>query len=132
MNVELAPAILSLGLIVLGLSFLLQTQQWIKLMRSIFQQPERYFLGAMVELVFGLWLALSYHRWDATWPIFTTAFGWLMALEGTIFLLAPAQFQRFNGLSDGAFRLYLRIGGPFLLLLGVLLGRFVLTVDFSG
>jgi uncharacterized protein YjeT (DUF2065 family) len=124
MTTELQPAILSLVLLVLGASFVLHGPAWISLVRGIFADPPRFFLGALVEVTLGLWLALSYDRWDGTWPIFTTAFGWLMALEGTLFLLAPRVFTGFNRLSDTTWKWYLRLGGPLLLVLGALLARF--------
>ena len=82
MPTELAPSILAVALLVLGASCLLQTRRWLGLLRSIFEQPERFFLGALVELLIGLTLAMTYNRWDTTWPAFTTLLGWLMALEG--------------------------------------------------
>lgn len=126
MPTEIAPAILAIALLVLGASFLLQSGRWLVLVRQILEKPEQFFLGAIVELLIGLLLALSYNRWDTTWPAFTTIFGWLMALEGTLFLVAPSFFVRFNRLGDGFIRNYLKIGGAILLLLGALLGRFVL------
>jgi hypothetical protein len=124
MSSELQPAILSVVLLVLGASFLLHGPAWIALVRAILAEPQRFFLGALVEVTLGLWLALSYDRWDSTWPIFTTAFGWLMALEGTCFLLAPRLFSTFNRLGDTTWKWYLRLGGPLLLVLGTLLARF--------
>lgn len=124
MTTELAPAILSIVLMVLGGSFLLHWQTWNTLLRGILADPQRYFLGAIVEVALGLWLALGYDRWDSTWPIFTTAFGWLMALEGAAFLLAPRLFSGFNRFSDRTMSLYLRLGGILLVVLGALLARF--------
>ncbi len=126
-STELAPALLAVGLMVLGASFLLQAPRWMILLRRIMANPESYFLGALVEMMAGLLLALSYDRWDTTWPIFTTLLGWLMALEGALFLLAPNLFQSFNRLSDKFILRYARFGGIFLLALGILLGRFVLA-----
>ena len=124
---ELAPAIVAVGLIVLGASSLLQARRWLVVLRGIFAKPESYFLGAMVEMVAGLVLALSYNRWDGTWPTFTTILGWLMAIEGAAFLLAPRLFQGFSRLSDGFVLKFLRFGGIAVVILGVLLGRFVLS-----
>ncbi len=124
MPTEIAPAILAIILMVLGSSFLLQWKIWMRILRAIFEQPERYFLGAIAEVTLGLTLALGYDRWDSTWPIFTTVFGWLMVLEGTSFLLAPGLFSGFNRLSDRAMGIYLRGGGAIILLLGGLLARF--------
>jgi hypothetical protein len=124
MLTEIEPAILAITLMVLGGSFVLQWEPWMRLLRVIFEQPERYFLGALGEILVGLVLALSYDRWDSTWPIFTTVFGWLMALEGAIFLLAPGTFGWFGRLSDRSICLYLRGGGVIILILGALLARF--------
>jgi len=124
---DLAPAIVAVGLIVLGASSLLQASRWLIVLRSLLARPESYFLGAIVEMVAGLVLALSYNRWDGTWPTFVTLLGWLMAIEGAAFLLAPGLFQSFSRLSDGFILKFLRIGGIGVVILGVLLGRFVLS-----
>jgi uncharacterized protein YjeT (DUF2065 family) len=124
MTAELQPAILAIVLLVLGVSYVFQWQTWSNLLRSILADPQRFFLGAIVEVALGLWLALSYDRWDSTWPIFTTAIGWLMALEGSLFLLAPRLFNGFSRLSDRSMSLYLRLGGVLLVVLGALLARF--------
>lgn len=124
MPTEIAPAILAIILMLLGASFLAQTQAWQRVLRSLLEQPERYFFAAIAEVLVGLTLALSYDRWDATWPIFTTVFGWLMVLEGSCFLLAPGLFSRFKRLGNRGINLYLRGGGAILLVLGGLLARF--------
>lgn len=124
---EVAPAILAAGLIVLGASSVLQSSRWLLVLRDLFARPETHFPGAIVEMSAGLFLALSYNRWEGTWPLFTTLFGWLMAFEGAAFLLAPNLFLGFNRLSDGIMLKYLRFGGVAVVILGVLLGRFVLN-----
>ncbi len=124
---EVAPAIVAAGLIILGTSSMIQAQRWLMVLRSLFAKPESYFPGAIVEMLAGLVLALSYNLWDGTWPLFTTILGWLMALEGAAFLLAPGLFQGFNRLSDGFILKYLRFGGIVVAILGVLLARFVLN-----
>jgi uncharacterized protein YjeT (DUF2065 family) len=121
---EIAPLILAIALMVMGASCLSQTRIWAGLLRDIGEQPQKYFLAALGEVVLGLVLALGYNHWQGTWPIFTTVFGWLMVLEGTAFLLAPGLFRWFVRLSDRAIGLYLRCGGLFLLGLGALLARF--------
>jgi hypothetical protein len=124
---ELAPAIVAAGLVILGVSSVLQTPRWLTVLRGILARPERYFLGALVEMAAGLLLALSYDRWDGTWPAFTTLLGWLMTIEGALFLVTPGLMQGLNRFSDGFILKFLRFGGIFALILGILLGRFVLT-----
>ena len=123
---ELAPAIVAAGLIILGISSAVQSPRWLTLLRSILARPESYFLGAIVEMAAGLLLALSYDRWDGTWPTFTTLLGWLMAIEGALFLVAPGLMQGLNRCSDGFILKFLRFGGAAVVILGVLLGQFVL------
>lgn len=124
---EIAPAIVSAGLIVIGVSSALQARRWLAVLRGILSNPESYFLGALVEMAAGLVLALSYDRWEGTWPLFTTLLGWLMAIEGAAFLIAPGVMQGLNRFSDGFILKFLRFGGAAVVVLGILLGRFVLT-----
>lgn len=123
---EIAPAIVAAGLIVLGISSVVQATRWLVVLRGILSRPERYFLGAIVEMAAGLLLALSYDRWDGTWPTFTTILGWLMAVEGALFLVAPGLMQGLNRFSDDLILKFLRFGGAAVVILGVLLGQFVL------
>lgn len=124
---ELAPAIVAAALVILGISSILQAPRWLTVLRGILAKPESYFLGAIVEMAAGLLLALSYDRWDGTWPTFTTLLGWLMAIEGALFLIAPGLMQGLNRCSDGFILKFLRFGGIFTVILGVLLGRFALS-----
>lgn len=127
MTLETAPAIVAAGLIILGTSSVLQARRWLIVLRGLLSKPENYFLFAIVEMVAGLVLALTYNRWDGTWPTFTTILGWLMAIEGAIFLVAPGVMTGFNRLSDKLIMNFLRFGGIAVVVLGVLLGRFVLS-----
>jgi hypothetical protein len=124
---ELAPAIVAAALVILGVSSVVQAPRWVTVLRGIFSKPESYFLGAIVEVAAGLLLALSYDRWDGTWPTFTTLLGWLMAIEGALFLIAPGLMQGLNRCSDSFILKFLRFGGIFTVILGILLGRFVLS-----
>lgn len=124
---EIAPAIVAFGLVVIGISSVLQASRWLTVLRRILANPESYFLGALVEMTAGLVLALSYNRWDGTWPTFVTLLGWLMAIEGALFLITPGLMRGLNRFSDGFILKFLRFGGAAVVVLGVLLGRFVLT-----
>jgi hypothetical protein len=124
---ELAPAVVAAGLTILGISSVVQAPRWLTVLRSIFLKPESYFPHAIVELAAGLLLALSYDRWEGIWPTFTTLLGWLMAIEGALFLIAPGLMQGLNRCSDSFILKFLRIGGSAAVVLGILLGRFVLA-----
>ena len=108
-------------LVLLGLSYLLQTGRWINLVRRIMAAPERFFPGAVVMVAAGITVGYGYDNWDGTWPIFVTLLGWLLALKGAVFLLLPGMIMKFDRFSDGFMRIYLRLGGVFLAVLGGLL-----------
>ena len=116
---DLLPAIVSLGLLITGLSYLLQTRRWVAAIRPILAEPERFYFGALVLLAAGIAIGLGHNDWTQAPDIFITAFGWLMALEAAVFLLATPVFRAFNRLSDRFLANYIRMGGVIFTLLGL-------------
>ena len=117
----LIPNIVAIFLVVLGLSYLLQSKRWINFTRSALEKPERLFPTAMVMLVAGATIALAYDNWYGTWPLFVTLLGWLLAIKGTLLLLFPNLYTTFSRIGDNYMRWHLRIGGLIILVLGALL-----------
>jgi hypothetical protein len=117
----LIPTLVAVTLVVLGLSYGLQSARWIALTRHITAQPERIFPAAVIMVAAGTGIATGYDNWSGTWPLFVTLLGWLLALEGAVILLFPVVIEKFRGLSDGFLRWYLRTGGAVLVMLGALL-----------
>ena len=117
----LIPVVVAVTLVVLGLSYALQTTRWIAFTRHITAQPEGFFPIAVIMMVAGTGIAAGYDNWSGTWPIFVTLLGWLLALEGALILLFPKLIEKLRGLPDGFLRWYLRAGGAVLVLLGALL-----------
>ena len=79
---ETIPVIVALTLIILGMSYLLQTERWLQLTRRIGAKPETFFPAAIVMVAAGSAIGIGYNNWNGTWPIFVTALGYLLALEG--------------------------------------------------
>ncbi len=121
--IELTPVLVATTLVILGLSYLLQTERWLGLTRRIMARPEDYFPAALVMLAAGITVGQGYNQWSGTWPLFVTLLGWLLALEGAVILLLPALICKFQRLSDRFLRVYLRLGGALLVTLGSLLWR---------
>jgi hypothetical protein len=119
----LIPILVAATLLVLGLSYLLQTERWLGLTRRFAARPEDFFPAAVVMVAAGVTIAYGYDRWTGTWPLFVTLLGWLLALEGAVILLLPGLIQRFQRLPDPFLRVYLRCGGILLVVLGGLLWR---------
>jgi hypothetical protein len=113
----------SIFLLVLGASYSLQAARWMQLLREVTQQPQRLFPTALAMVLAGVFVAVVYHDWSTTWPIFITILGWLVALEGALILIYPGCISWVNKLPDGLLRWYLRLGGALLVILGALLLR---------
>lgn len=112
----------------LGCSYLLQTERWLRLTRRFLAEPERFFPVALAMTAGGVMIGYGYDNWSATWPLFVTLLGWLLALEGAVILLLPDMIRKFQRLPDHFLRIYLRSGGALLLILGGLLWRSLLDV----
>ena len=108
---------------VLGLSYLLQPRQWIQFLSGLSDKPHRSLPLALAMLTAGTFIGLAYNDWTATWPIFISAFSWLLALEGGILLVYPASLARLQKIPDRFLNYYLRSGGVLLIILGALLYR---------
>jgi uncharacterized protein YjeT (DUF2065 family) len=106
---------------VLGLSYLLQPGQWIQFFRQLTQQPHGGLPIALAMLTAGTFGGYAYNDWTATWPIFISAFSWLLALEGAILLVFPTTLSALQKLPDSFLYLYVRGGGGVFIVLGILL-----------
>ncbi len=116
-------AIFCIVMPVLGLSYLLQSRQWIQLFSGLTHKPHRSLPLALVMLAAGTFSGIAYNDWTATWPIFISAFSWLLALEGALILVYPASLARLQKIPDRFLTLYLRSGGILFIILGAMLYR---------
>lgn len=124
MNAELAQliaAIFSLTLVVLGLSYLFRTDHWAKLYQDFDQNPRHFIPTGLLIFVTGLYVAIGINDWSSTWPIFITAFGWLMMLEASLLLIRPSLVGWMIRRVGKHQIFYLRMGGLLLFGLGGLL-----------
>ena len=108
---------------VLGLSYLFQGGQWIRCFRELTNKPHRSLPLALAMLTAGTLSGFAYNDWTTTWPIFISAFSWLLALEGAFILVYPASLARLRKIPDRWLNLYLRSGGIGFIFLGAMLYR---------
>jgi hypothetical protein len=113
--------VFSLALTVLGLSYLLQARAWASLYVDFEMHPRRFIPTGLLMFVSGLFIAITFDDWSSTWPIFITAFGWLMAIEGGVLSLKPSLLGGFTRLLDSHLVRYIRLGGLLVFGLGCLL-----------
>jgi len=111
----------ALCLLVLGASYLFRSDHWVAFLKDAVCQPHRLFPLALVMLAAGIFIGASYNNWTSTWPIFISAFCWLMAAEGALILVFPQYLKKLQRIPEGFLRWYLRFGGVLLLALGFLL-----------
>ena len=129
LSLLIAP-IFALTLMLLGLSYMVRASAWSALYRDFEQDPGLFVPTGLLMFVCGLFLAVAINDWSSTWPIFMTAFGWLMMLEATLLLLNPSLVGWFFRRVGGYRTAYLRIGGLLLVVLGGLLTREHLLQDW--
>ena len=113
----------ALCLLVLGASYLLVSNRWVAFLQDAIRQPHRLFPLALGMLAAGIFIGAAYNDWTSTWPIFISAFSWLMAAEGALILVFPQYLKKLERIPEGFLRWYLRFGGLLLLVLGGLLLR---------
>jgi len=116
-------AIFCIAMPVLGLSYLFQSGQWMQLFRELTHQPHRSLPLALAMLTAGTFSGFAYNDWSASWPIFISAFSWLLALEGAVILVYPASLARLQKIPESFLKSYLRGGGIGFIILGTLLYR---------
>jgi hypothetical protein len=108
---------------VLGLSYLLQAGHWIRYFRELTDHPHRILPMALAMLTIGTVCGLAYDDWSTSWPIFISAFCWLLALKGAIILVYPRWLARLKKIPDSFMIWYMRSGGILFIILGAMLYR---------
>lgn len=115
-------AVFSLSLALLGLSYLLQARAWARVYVEFESHPQRLVPTGFLMIAAGLFVALVVNDWSSTWPIFITAFGWLLAAKGAILAAHPGLLTPFaRVLSGEGLVRYIRLGGLLVFGLGSLL-----------
>ncbi|MEN8108252.1 MAG: hypothetical protein ABFS22_09620 [Pseudomonadota bacterium] len=122
------PLIVAWLLLVLGLSYAINTVMWLKVTRVAMAHPERYLYFTVLTLALGLAIVISHNVWIFGWPVVVTLFGWIMVIKSTLFLLFPGLISLFDGWSDAFLSNWIRVAGIVLALIGAgLVWRTLLT-----
>lgn len=124
------PGIFAIALTALGLSYLLRARAWASLYVQCEVHPGRLIPIGLLMLTAGLYVAITVNDWTSTWPIFITAFGWLMALEGALLTLKPSFAGAFTRLLGSRIVRFIRLGGVLIFGLGCLMTWEFLLRDF--
>jgi len=118
---QLVSRVVPLFMLVLGLSYLLATDHWIKLVKEILGAPHRFLVAALGLLSAGLVIVVAHNWWQPSLGVVVTVFGWVLVLKGVAFLLFPQVGGKFAGWPEGLMKTSVRVGGLVLTVLGALL-----------
>lgn len=118
---QLVSHVVPVFMLVLGLSYLLATDHWIRLAKEILGAPHRFLLPALGLLASGLVIVVARNWWHPSLGVVVTIFGWALVLKGAAFLLFPQVGGTFSGMSEGLMKTWARVGGLVLTVLGALL-----------
>ena len=118
---EIIEKIVSVTILILGLSYFFQAKLLAEIATEIFDNPQKKILISAVALPFGLIIILGHNVWVSDWPVVITIFGWMITIKSAIGLLAPQLVKLFANWSMISLRRYIAICGVITTVLGALL-----------
>ena len=124
----LAEQVLAYLFIPWGLSFLVQTELWIKLVRFLYSRDEQTFsliclVSGLLWLPFGLFFVLTHNHWDMSPSIIVTVMGWLILIKCCLLLFRPQialKAKVIYGRDELFLKRYLKVCGVLYTLTGLL------------
>ena len=109
-------------LLILGVSYLLQAETWMRLSKDALANAHKYYPLYLFLLIFGLVIIVEHNKWSMGWNVAITFFGWAMVIKSTVLLLAPQLMEPFIRLIDmSPIKNWIRTAGALLATLGAIL-----------
>ena len=109
-------------LLILGISYVLQAETWIRLSKDALANAHKYYPLYLFLLIFGLVIIVEHNKWSMGWNVAITLFGWAMVIKSTVLLLAPQLMEPFIRLIDmSPIKNWIRAAGAVLATLGAIL-----------
>jgi hypothetical protein len=109
-------------LLILGLSYMLQGETWIRLLKDAMANTRKYYTLYLLILITGLVVVTEHNRWSLDWNVVITFFGWAMVIKSAVFFIAPQLMEPFTKLIDmGFIKTWIRTAGVVLATLGAIL-----------
>ena len=111
-----------------GISSIVQTKLWVKLVKLMYSQNEQTFnficlVSGFIYLPFGLFLVLTHNDWDLSPSVIVTLIGWLILIKCVVLLLYPQiafKCKAIYGKDESFLKWYMRICGVVYILMGLL------------
>ncbi|UCC85028.1 MAG: hypothetical protein JSW46_08990 [Gemmatimonadota bacterium] len=115
---ESVSGIVSVFILVVGLSYLIQADEWVRWIEETTSNPQRLMTLGLLLLVMGLALVSAHNLWVADWRVVITVFSWGAAVKGALLLLFPQLGRKFHRWSESFLRRYMRVAGGLWAVLG--------------
>jgi uncharacterized protein YjeT (DUF2065 family) len=113
--------VVSAVMLVLGVSYIVRTREWIRVSREVIEAPHRFMVVALVLLAMGVAVISVHNRWVPAWPLAITLTGWLLAVKGALFLVFPQIATKYARWPEATLRTASRAVGAVLAVVGAVL-----------
>ncbi len=107
---EVVSQIVSIVIFTLGVSYLILTNQWVKIAQKSISSSVPYpyrLLTALLLIAVGLAIVIYHNLWTPFWRIIITFFGWLFVVKGTTYLVFPQIMKRFADWSEQRLQVFI-------------------------
>lgn len=119
---EIVAAVFSWFIFILGLSYLLQAENWVRMTEYAPDRPHRYYPMLLFILLLGLTIVLVHNIWVWDWPVLITIFGWLVVTKAILYLLATSLMSELASIMmRGSLTGWVRGWGAVMAVLGAIL-----------
>ena len=119
---EIVAAVFSWFIFILGLSYTLQADNWVRMTEYAPDQPHRYYPMLLLMVLLGLTVVLVHNVWVWDWPVLITIFGWMVLSKAVLYLLATSVMSKIaTTFMRGSLTGWIRGTGLVLAVLGAIL-----------
>lgn len=105
-------------LVLVGLSYLIQSLIWRDLVKELLMQPIWTLFWSILFLPFGLMIVIGHNLWVADWLVIVTILGWLVTIKCGFYLLFPQWANFILKWSDEFLQRYIMISGAVITVMG--------------
>ena len=113
--------VVSVVMLVLGVSYLARTREWIRVSQEVTEAPHRFMVVALVLLAMGVAIVSVHNQWTPSWSLAITLTGWLLAVKGALFLVFPQMATKYARWPEATLRTTVRAAGVALTVVGAVL-----------
>jgi len=118
---EAIAKIFSVGLLIVGLSHLLQAKRWANYLFDFVNSKSAPFIIGMLTLPVGLLIVVGHNKWAFEIPVIITFYGWGMVVKSSIYLLFPQIMVKVVPRTEDSLRRTSIFAGAMMTILGALL-----------